>query len=224
MNKDNSKTELMGIGVFGLLVGLSLILAGFWAARQLHIVWNSWPSTDGMVVRGTVQEIVEVPYTRGGMPFHTYTPRIEFRYTVGSKAYSTEAPAANTTTTFDQAAVVLSKLYATGTHHPIHYNPQNPQDIEFGTIKLGPLVLALFLLVLGGVLSAVGVKSLIAGTAHDTSQTPSREAGTSAKTLPFVARTKPEPLALTMICPSCGRRVMATEDNCPNCLKALRAA
>jgi hypothetical protein len=222
MDRNESKAELVSTGVLGLLVGLSLIVAGFWVGRQLHIVWNTWPSTDGVVVRGTVQEVLKIPSTKGGMPFHTYTPKIAFRYTVGRKAYTTEAPSVNSATTFDRAAASLTGLYAAGTHHPIRYNPRNPKDIEFGTIKFGPLALALLLLTLGCVLAAVGVKSLVMSASQERDQATVKEL--PATMLTFPDRSKPEPLALTMICPSCGRRVMATEDSCPNCLKALRAA
>jgi hypothetical protein len=65
-------------------------------AEARRFVAEGWrailPSTDGVVVRGDVQETLEVPYAKGGMPFHRYTPRIEFRYTVGGRPYTIEAP------------------------------------------------------------------------------------------------------------------------------------
>src|SRR5271166_5183087 len=52
MDNQDNKREAVSKGVMGLLVGLSLMLAGIWAGSQLHIVWNTWPCTDGVVVRG----------------------------------------------------------------------------------------------------------------------------------------------------------------------------
>ena len=220
MGNKESKAELASQGLMALVLGLSLMVAGIWVGAQLHIVWNVWPSTDGVVVRGTVQEVVDVPYTKGGGPYYSYVPRIEFRYTVGGRSYTTEAPSVYSANTFDQAAANLSRMYAPGTHHPIRYNPRNPRDIQFGIIEFGPLAFAFLLLTFGGVLSAIGLKSLLMSYA----QAPTLQQGIPATVLPFADRSRPEPSAAAVICPSCGRRVMANEDNCPNCLKALRAA
>ena len=218
MENKESKGELISQGFMAFGLGLSLMLAGIWVGAQLHIVWNVWPSTDGVVVRGTVQEVVDVPLTKGGGPYYSYVPRIEFRYTVGGRTYSTEAPSVYSADTFDQAGANLSRMYAPGTHHPIRYNPRNPRNIQFGIIEFGPLAFAFLLLAFGGVLSAIGLNSLVMGYAQGVEQ------GIPATVLSFADRSRPEPSAATIICPSCGRRVMANEDNCPNCLKALRAA
>ena len=74
MDNKESRREAVSKGVMGLLVGLSLMVAGIWAGRQLHIVWNIWPSTDGVVVRGAVQEVLERSLRQGGnadSPLHT---------------------------------------------------------------------------------------------------------------------------------------------------------
>jgi hypothetical protein len=224
MENKESKGEMVSQGSMALVLGLSLMLAGIWVGAQLHIVWNVWPSTDGVVVRGTVQEVVDVPYTKGGGPYYSYVPRIEFRYTVGGRSYTTEAPSVYSANTYDQAGANLSRMYAPGTHHPIRYNPRNPRDIQFGIIEFGPLAFAFLLLTFGGVLSAIGLKSLLMGYAQGIARAPATAQEIPATVLPFADRSRPEPSAATLICPSCGRRVMANEDNCPNCLKALRAA
>ncbi len=163
MDNQEGRRELVSKGVMGLLVGLSLLAAGFWSGRQLHIVWNTWPSTDGVVVRGAVQEVVEVPYAKGGMPIHRYTPKIEFRYTVSGRDYTTEAPSVYTADTYEKAAANLVRMYAPGTHHPIRYNPRDPRDIQFGIIDFGSLAFSFLLLIGGVVLSTVGLKSLVMG-------------------------------------------------------------
>jgi hypothetical protein len=224
MENIESKRELISKGVMGLIVGLALIVAGVWAGRQLHIVWNIWPSTDGVVVRGDVQELLQVPYSRGGMPFHRYTPRIVFRYTANGTAYTTEAPSVYSADTVEKAAAKVVELYAQGTHHPIRYNPQDPHDIRFGTIEFGPLAFSFLLLVFGVVLSIVGLTSLVQGYLRGVQVAPAMEQATSATVLPFPERARLETAAATLICPACGRRVNATEDTCPNCLKAMRAA
>lgn len=224
MDNQEGRRERVSKGAMGLLVGLSLILAGIWTGRQLHIVWNIWPSTDGVVVRGVVQEVLQAPYAKGGMPLHRYTPKIEFRYAVGGRNYVTVAPSVYTADTYDQAAANLARMYAPGTHHPIRYNPRDPRDIEFGIIDFGSLAFSFLLLIGGVVLSTVGLKLLVMGYAEHVELAPAQEQGIRAPVLPFAERARPEPLAATLRCPACGRPVKTTEDTCPNCLKFLRAA
>lgn len=224
MDNQEGRRERISKGVAGLLVGLSLILAGIWTGRQLHIVWNTWPSTDGVVMRGIVQEVLQVPYAKGGMPLHRYTPKIEFRYAVGGRAYVTEAHSVYTADTYAQAAANLTGMYAPGTHHPIRYNPRHPGEIEFGVIDFGSLAFSFLLLIGGVVLATVGLKTLVAGSTEDVRLAPVKEQGVPASVLPFAERTRQEPPADTIRCPACGRLVMANEDTCPNCLKLLRAA
>lgn len=224
MENNQSKGELVSKGVMGILLGLALMLAGVFVGRQLHIVWNIWPSTDAVVVRGTVQEVLDVPFTKGGGPYYSYVPRVEFSYTVGGKAYTTEAPSVYSANTFGEAAANLNGLYARGTHHPIRYNPRNPGEIQFGVIEFGPLAFSFLLLALGGVFFAMGLRSLVSGYAQGIEAAPAKGQRAPATVLTFAGKTQPEPAAATMICPGCGRPVPATENNCPNCLKALRAA
>ena len=224
MDNKKGRGELVSKGVMGLLVGLSLIVAGIGVGRQLHIVWNVWPSTDGVVVRGAVQDVLQVPSAKGGMPIHRYTPKIEFRYTVSGRDYTTEAPSVYTADTYEKAAANLSRMYAPGTHHPIRYNPRDPGDIQFGIIPFGPLAFA-FLLLIGGVaLSAAGLGSLAKGYSQGAELAPAKEEGIPATVLPFTDRARQEPSAATLRCPACGRPVKVTADTCPNCLKSLRAA
>jgi hypothetical protein len=224
MENKASKGEIVSKGAMGLLVGLSLMLAGIWVGRQLHIVWNIWPSTDGVVVGGAVQELLAVPSAKGGIPVHRYAPKIEFRYRVNGRDYTTEAPSVYTTDTYDRAAANIARMYAPGTHHPIRYNPRNPSDIRFGIIEFGPLAFSFLLLILGAVISAVGVNSLAMGYTGVVAPAPVKAPRIPATVLPFADRAAQEARAEALRCPSCGRPVLATEDNCPNCLKFLRAA
>jgi len=224
MDNQQSSRELLSISAMGLLVGLSLMVAGIIAGRQLHIVWNTWPSTDGVVVRGAVQEALQVPYAKGGMPIRRFTPKVEFRYTVRGRDYTTEAPSVYTADTYEKAAANLSRMYASGTHHPIRYNPRDPGEIEFGIIQFGPLAFSFLLLMGGAVLLAMGLKSLAKAYSQRAEVAPARESGIPATVLPFPHRAQQAPLATTLRCPACGRQVMVTEETCPNCLKSLRAA
>jgi hypothetical protein len=224
MDNKQSRQEVVSKGVMGLIVGLSLIAAGTWAGRQLHIVWNIWPCTDGVVVRGAVQEVLDVPYAKGEMPVHSYTPKIEFRYTVGGRDYATEALSVYTANTYDLAAANLHRMYAPGTHHPIRYNPRDPREIRFGIIDFGSLAFSFLLLIGGVVFSVVGLKALVLSCSRLVEVAAAKEQGIPATVLPFADRARQEPSAVTLHCPACGRPVKVAEDTCPNCLKSLRAA
>ena len=224
MENKESKRELFTQGVVGLLAGLLLVVAGIWIGGQLHIVWNVWPSTDGVVVRGDVQELLAAPQGKAGMPFHGYRPRVVFRYTVGGSTYITEAPSVYTADSFERATANLVRLYAPGTHHPIRYNPREPRDISFGVIEFGPLMFSFLLLLFGAAVSTVAVTWLTTAYSLGTQSSPAMEQKSLATVLPFAQRGGPEPSAAILQCPSCGRPVKANEDNCPNCLKALHAA
>jgi len=223
MDNKEDRRELVSKGVMGLLVGLSLVVAGIWAGRQLHIVWNTWPSTDGMVVRGTVQETLVIPYAKGGMPIHRFSPKIDFRYTVNGRDYTTETASVYTADTYQAAAANLARMYAPGTHHPIRYNPRDPSEIQFGVITLGPLAFSFLLLVGGVVVSTVGLTVLVEALAPRAEHAPAIERGIPAPVLPFSKRAQ-ETTAETLRCPTCGRPVKPTEETCPNCLRFLRAA
>jgi len=223
MDNKKSSREMITDGVVGIIAGLSLLMVGILAGRQLHIVWNTWPCTDGVVVRGTVEERVQGPYSKAGMPVHVYSPKIEFRYRIGGRDYTTTAPSVYTAETFQKAAANLVRLYPQGTHHPIRYNPREPREIQFGIIEFGSLAFSFLLLVGGAVLLAIGSNSLV--MAHSRRAAPAPvEQRTPVTVMPLPERARQEGAAATIYCAACGRPVQANEDSCPNCLKSLRAA
>ena len=223
MNNIKGKGEFVSQAAMGLLVGLSLMLAGFLTGRQLHIVWNIWPSIDGVVVRGRVQQVLQTPYAKGVMPLHRYVPMIEFRYTVGGTKYSTEAPSVYLADTYNEAAARLVNRYAPGTHYPIRYNPRNPTEIEFGAIELSTLAISFLLLVGGIVLLVAGLKALVMGYWQAVKFGPATAPAVMAAVLPFSDGAQ-QGAPATLRCPACGRLITAAEETCPNCLKYLRAA
>lgn len=224
MDKTQTRREMLGKGVMALIVGLSLMAVGFLGSRQLHTVWNIWPSTDGVVVGGSVQELLDVPYAKGGMPIHSYSPQVDFRYTVGGKAYTTEAPSVLAADTYEKAAAVLVRLYSAGSHHPLRYNPRDPREIIFGTFEFGPLAFSFLLLIGGVVFSTVGLNSLVVAYLSRAEHAPDKQQGIPGAVVAMPVGGQQEPAAATLYCASCGRPVKANEDTCPNCLKSLRAA
>lgn len=224
MDNKESTREMISKGVIGLFVGLSLLTAGILTGRQLHIVWSVWPCTDGEVVRAGVQEVFETPAAKGEMPLRSYAPKVEFRYRVMGKEFTTEAVSVYIASTYEQASAHLARMYRVGTHHPIRYNPRNPSDIKFGVIDFGSLIFSFLLLVIGVTVSVAGVRALAVGYAQRVEPAPAKAPEAPAVVLPFIDRAKQEPPPATLRCPACGRPVKATEDTCPNCMRFLRAA
>ena len=158
------------------------------------------------------------------MPIHRFTPKIEFRYRANGKDFTTEAASVYTADTYQQAAANLARLYAPGTHHPIRYNPGDPNEIQFGVISFGPLAFSFLLLVAGVVLSTVGLRLLAEAYFPRAEPAPAVPQGVAAPVLPFTHPARGEAMADTLRCPACGRPVKPTEETCPNCLRFLRAA
>jgi hypothetical protein len=209
-------------------MGLCLLAAGIWVARGLHTVWNTWSSTDGVVVRGQVEEFTLYPTARGAAPLRRYRPRVEFRYSVAGKQYTREVGSDSSYDTHNQALGHLLTTYAPGSHHAVRYNPKDPTDIGFGVVDASTLLLALLFVVLGAGAVARGANTLVIATAkRGVRLAPSLEAGAQAPGQ--VVELRPQPAAgsatgATVVCPSCGRQVEANQDTCPNCSKSLRAA
>lgn len=221
---NNKEREGVSKGVLGLVVGLALMTTGIWGVRQLHIVWNIWPCTDGIVMRGAVQEVFKTPSAKGEMPIRSYAPKVEFRYRAGGQDYTTETLSVYIADTYEQAAASLARMYAPGTHHPIRYNPRNPRDIRFGIIDFGSLAFS-FLLLFGGVaLSVMGLNALVLAYPPREELAPAKGPVIPVTVLPLPERARQNPPAAMQRCPACGRPVKATEETCPNCLKFLRAA
>jgi hypothetical protein len=224
MDEKENFQETLSRGVLALVVGASLLFAGYWAGRQLHTVWNVWPVVDGMVTGGTVAEVMEVPAAKGDGQFHQYEPTVSIRYQVRGQEYNAELSLGYTTATHEKASANLQSHYATGTHQPIRYNPQDPKDVRFGSLATGPLAFA-FLLILAGVMLGVnGTGDLAKAYLLRFASAPEMAKEAVGAALPFDAQKPTGAAAATIRCATCGRIVEAGQDTCPNCLKALRAA
>ena len=123
-----------------------------------------------------------------------YQAKIDFRYTVGGKQYTTPSSSSLSTSNYAEMKQEVD-TYAPGTRHPIRYNPANPNDISYEAgftfgFFLGPLILG----VVGLGFTATGAVLFFIGWAIVKAKVP---------------------------CPSCGAMVRRTEPSCPNCGTAL---
>jgi len=184
---------LMVFGAIPLLIGLgSLAGAGFAGSHQYTIL-KKWPTVDAEVARSELSHHQET-FGKSHTPTTVYQAQIEFRYAVNGNQYTT--PAASNFSTSNYAEMKQKvDTYAPGTHHPIRYNPANPNDISYDAgftfgFFLGPLIFG----IVGLGFTTLGAAVFYGGWA--------------------IGRAKAR-------CPSCGAMVRRTEPSCPNCGTAL---
>jgi hypothetical protein len=177
------------IGSIPLLIGLGLIVGACFFGNHQYTILKTWPTVDAEVA-GSALATRQEKSANSASSTTMYQAHIDFRYEVGGKVYT--SPAGSDYSTSDYAEMKQKvDTYAPGTHHPIRYNPANPNDIRYDAgytfgFFLGPLIL------LGVGLGFTG-------------------AGASLFLLGWVlGRVK-------IRCPACGAMVRRTESSCPNC-------
>lgn len=143
------------LGVGGMVgAGVSAL------AKQRAI--QTWPVTDAEVVSSAVR--AGSISSRGGGTLVTYFPWIQFAYAVNGHAYTAPAGTGWATASRRRIAQMVANEFAPGTHHRIHYRPDDPNIVR---VDLGytarffatPLLwgaLSLAMVVMGGVLARWG--------------------------------------------------------------------
>jgi len=176
-----------------LLMGLGLLIGAWFTGNRQYTILKKWPTIDAEVARSELASHQE-KFAHDPSPTTVYQAKIDFRYTVGDQQYTTPAGSDYSTSSYAEMKQKVD-TYAPGTHHPIRYNPANPNDIRFDAaftlgFFMGPLILAgtgLGFTVTGAALFFIG---WVIGKAR-------------------------------VRCPSCGTMVRRTEPTCPNCGTAL---
>jgi len=180
-------------GVIPLLIGLGLLGGGRFIGKQQYTILKKWPTVDAEVARSELASHQE-KFANDASSTMVYQAHIDFRYTVGGKQYT--APTGTDYSTSDYAEMKGKvDTYAPGTHHPIRYNPANPNDIRYDAGYTFGFFLAPLIFAGAGLMFAVtGAGLFLVGWA--------------------IGRAK-------VRCPSCGQIVRRTEPSCPNCGAAL---
>jgi hypothetical protein len=180
-------------GVIPLLIGLGFLAGAWFIASHQYTILKKWPTVDAEVARSELrhhQETIGKNNTRSTV----YQAQIEFRYAVGGKQYTTPAGSNYSTSNYAEMAQKVD-TYAPGTHHPIRYNPANPNDICFDAgFTFGFFLVPLIFGGVGLVFTLIGAAVFFAGWA--------------------IGKAK-------VRCPSCGAMVRRTEPSCPLCGAAL---
>lgn len=180
-NNDKRALKLVG-GIF-LPVGMGLLLGAWYTGNQQSTILKSWPIVDAQVTKSRMTR----QRSSSGSTTTTYSAEMEFRYNANGKEYMTPRSLGYSTSNSDGIRKMVSD-YAPGSHHPIRYNPSNPNDIRFDAgYNFGFFFLPILLGGMGLVFSALGAGLLLAS-----------RAGCEHR------------------CPSCGQCVEKGQKVCPN--------
>lgn len=180
-------------GVLPLLIGLGLLAGGWFTGSHQYTILKKWPTVDAEVARSELASH-QRKFANDASPTTVYQAKIDFRYTVGGKQYTTPAGSDYSSSSYAEMKQKVD-TYAPGTHHAIRYNPTNPNDIRFDAaftigFFMGPLILA----GTGLGFAATGAALFFIGW--------------------VIGKVK-------LRCPSCGAMVRRTEPSCPGCGTAL---
>ena len=176
-------------GVLPLLLGLGLLTGAWFTASHRYTIVKKWPTVDAEVTRSELTHHQET-FGKNNTPTTVYQAQIEFRYTVGGKSYTSPTGLDYSSSNFVGMKLKVD-TYAPGTHHPIRYNPANPNDIRYDAgFTFGFFLVPLILGISGLGFTLVGAAVFYGGMA--------------------LGRAK-------VRCPSCGEMFRYTEPACPNC-------
>ncbi len=177
------------LAAFPLLIALGLFAGASYTANRQYNIIEKWPTVDAEVARSELTHH-QHQFSHDASSTTVYEALIDFRYTVDGKQYT--SPTGRAYSTSDYAGMKGKvDAYAPGTHHPIRYNPSNPNEIRSDAGFTFGFFLAPFILAVAALMTAGGAAVLfIMGT--------------------FVGRGM-------VACSSCGTMMRATRTICPRC-------
>ncbi len=173
------------VGAIFAPIGLVLLGVTGWLGNHQVSILKTWPEVDALVTKSRLTRSRSKSTTMYGTEF-------EFRYTVNGKQYQTPATSSYASSSYTEMKGKID-AYTPGTHHSIHYNPANPNDISYDAgYNLGFFFVTIIPGILGLVFSGLGIALL------------------------FASRSERKAL-----CPSCGEPVEKGQRFCPNCAAPL---
>jgi hypothetical protein len=173
------------VGAIFTLAGAILLSVAGWTGNRQYTILKTWPTVEA--------EVTESRVTTGRDSEGTtmYGTQMEFRYTVNGKEYVTPAASSYRTSSYTEMKRKADH-YASGTRHPIRYNPGNPDDIRFDVgYTFGFFFLPALMSGMGVIFGGLGITFL------------------------YVSRRQ-----RGVECPACGYRMEKDQDACPQCHSA----
>ena len=130
-NPQVAKVVAFGLTLFGTvpaLVGLGLLASAVFTGNRQFTILNKWPTTEAEVVRS---ELAHHPFTfrHDSRPTTVYQALVDFHYTVGGRDYTATTGTHYSSSNYKEMKGKVDR-FASGSHHPIRYNPDNPNDMR----------------------------------------------------------------------------------------------
>ncbi|MGH9508459.1 MAG: DUF3592 domain-containing protein [Terriglobales bacterium] len=177
------------IGYIFLPIGIVLLGVAVWLAEQRREILNTWPEAQAEVTYS------ELTYSRSRSGSSMYSAEYVFRYTVNGREYTARDGPGYSTSSYSSMEEKVQR-YAPGTRHPIHYNPQNPQEIRIEVgYNLSTFGIPLMVAAMGLVFAGLGLGVVRGG-----------------------GRSRYTDLVR---CPACGKQTLARHPACIRCGAAL---
>lgn len=148
-------------GVVGL-VGVALLIFGLLQRREATAA-ERWPTAPGTVVSSQIQEQTRIERGKGRTDSRAaHTPLVEYAYEINGRSFrgSRILPGAAVIYDLTTAQGIVDR-YRVGQPVSVYYNPADQAESVLETTSAGGRLL----LILGGVLAAIGVLACCAGGA-----------------------------------------------------------
>jgi len=140
--------------VIPLLIGLGLLAGGCYMGNRQYTIVKKWPTTDAEVTLSAVASH-QTEFSNDAHSTTVYQAFIDFRYTVDGKEYTSPTGRGYSTSDYAEIKGKVDQ-FAPGTHHPIRYNPANPDDIRNDAGFTFEFFMAPLILLGSGLMAAFG--------------------------------------------------------------------
>jgi hypothetical protein len=149
----------VGVGLIFAAVGVVMLLVGRRERAQAKAA-SAWPTVGGTVTSSRIDHQTRTQRRQGRTYTRTtYTPVVEYTYSVGSQALRGTRIFPGATMSYDLGtAQGIVNRYQAGQPATVHYDPAEPGNAVLETsARSGNL-----LMILGGIFTAIGVVVLVA--------------------------------------------------------------
>jgi hypothetical protein len=146
-------------GIFAV-VGIGLVVFGLRERKKAKAA-ESWPTANGSILSARLDQQTRTERSDGRTYTRTsYTPIIEYTYTVGGQTYQGSRVFPGASMSYDHGtAQNIVNRYQPGAAVAVHYDPGDPTQAVLETKSKGGNLF----LILGGVFAALGIVGFCIG-------------------------------------------------------------